>query len=218
MHWTSPHRNSIRSRCLFGVYNLCAVHGCKWCWCLCCCCCRRRCRRRHRFKFIDEMRSVTHSHTRYRRRSVLPLYRTVSSYCWYSVGYECTIRALWLCVSGNLELNMAASQGAGVTVSPMTFNCTTRSRNTIHPHANRSWSERQPERVSKRCDICLRSIFGITLSQCHILMQWRRNVLISTGNGSRYFIVNDQFMAHALCGWTFCWGNCIDLFFEFGES
>lgn len=72
----SPHRNSIRSRCLFGVYNLCAVHGCKWCWCLCCCCYRRRRRRRHRFKFIDEMRSLTHSHTRYRRRSVLPLYRT----------------------------------------------------------------------------------------------------------------------------------------------
>lgn len=39
-------------------------------------------------------------------------------------------------------------------------------------------------RSLRESQILLMLIFNITLSQCHMLIQWRRNVLISTGNGS----------------------------------
>lgn len=41
--------------------------------------------------------------------------------------------------------------------------------------------------------------FGITLSQCHMLLQWRRNVLIIAGNGSYFLDATDQFAAQACC-------------------
>lgn len=138
----------------------------------------------------------------------------VSSYCWY---YKCTIRALWLCVSGKFLLNMAVSKCAGVTVSTMSF----KSTSPLATHSIRMRTD-GPQLIGtarslRESQILLMLIFNITLSQCHMLIQWRRIVLISTGNGS-FFIVNDQFVAHALRCWTFCWGNCIDLTLKFRES
>lgn len=106
---------------------------------------------------------------------------------------------------------MAASEVLELTASPMSFNSTT-GRNGIRFACVRQliW-----ESVVA---MLLCSFPCHALSQCHMLIQWRRNVLILTGNGSHFFIVTVQFVAHAYYSWTLRRGNVIDLILTFRES
>lgn len=71
--------------------------------------------------------------------------------------------------------NMVASHSAGDAATPMSFTITTVPGVRTESHAKRSCFEREHSRHSLT--------FGIFLSQCHMLSQWRRNVLVFAGMG-----------------------------------